>query len=271
MHVGIERGLRAFPPERHAAGEHAIGHNGQTVEIAAPVHTFPLCLLRRHIFRRAHHRAGVGQAGNAGGAGDAEIGQQGVAGVAHQDVAGLDVTVHDPAAVRVIQRRRHLADHAEREIERQRPAHALHDLSQRLPLHIFDGDVVDAIDLAGIVQGHDVGMIEPGRGAGLVQKTGHKPRVPLQILVQDLQRHRPLQSLVIGQIDHSHAPAAKLALDAVGAYEIAGSQHGGRSAGGDARPRQGPAAQPLARSMRSCNSAMISAFSGCRAARSARS
>ncbi len=65
--------------------------------------------------------------------GHAEVGDEGAA-FAQKDVGGLDVAVHDPASVRVIERRRHVAKDRHGLFDRQR-ALSRDPVGQRLTPH----------------------------------------------------------------------------------------------------------------------------------------
>ena len=78
----------------------------------------------------------------------------------HQHVVGLDVTVHDTAFVRVGQRRRDVAQHAHRFVERQFAL--LHEArAQRFALDQRHREVGQAARIARRPQGHDVRMLQP--------------------------------------------------------------------------------------------------------------
>ena len=106
-----QHALEAGPAERHPPGEHLVDHAAEAVDVAAAVHRRRRGrLLRAHVGRGADGEADTGQRGAAGQADrprDAEVGDHRVA-VRDEDVLRLDVAVHHPAPVGVVQRVRHL-------------------------------------------------------------------------------------------------------------------------------------------------------------------
>ena len=89
------------------------------------------------------------------------------------------------------------------------------DQVQALALDELHGIEADIAVLADLEDRHDVGVVQPGRGAGLAAEplldqpvAGHLPR-------QDLQRHPAAQRDLLGLVDHAHAAPADLAEDPV--------------------------------------------------------
>ena len=115
-------GLRVEAGERGFAGEHLIGHRAEGVHIAAGTDVaFAHRLLGRHVGRGAERHACLCHPAAAGlldGEGDAEVGDQGGA-VLQQDVLGLDVAVHDPLPMGVVERGGHFLRQAECIVDRQ--------------------------------------------------------------------------------------------------------------------------------------------------------
>ena len=67
------------------------------------------------------------------------------------------------------------------------------------------GVVADAILLAVIEHGHDVGMVQPRRRAGLGVEPPQIGRVGPEPGMHDLERHPALERLVLGLVDNPHA------------------------------------------------------------------
>jgi hypothetical protein len=150
-------------------------------QVRATVELFATRLLRRHVLRRAHHRAhlGVLLAGIVH-VRDAEVGDLDRLGVGqHQNVARLDVAMHDAVRMRIVERARQLqADH-----------HGVADgelmtlvelIGQRHAVDELHGHVGPAFDLAHVMHDDDVGVRESARGACLAQEA----RVKLLVLRQ---------------------------------------------------------------------------------------
>ena len=107
----VRDGNRVFAAERRLAGEHLEQHDAGRVEVAARVDAFAARLLGREILRGAHDGAGLGDGcGRLGDrARDPEVHDLDLAVAGDHDVARLDVAVHDPGAVRVLERGQDLA------------------------------------------------------------------------------------------------------------------------------------------------------------------
>ncbi len=97
-------------PERAPSHEQFVHHNAQAEDIAAAVDAMPLTA---RLFR-AHVRGGSDITGPFADVGlpecHAEVDNVGRAGLVNQDVAGLDIAMHQAAGVRMMQGRRHGAD-----------------------------------------------------------------------------------------------------------------------------------------------------------------
>ena len=105
-------------------GDRLDEHEAERVDVGLAVHRLALGLLGRGVAGRAEHcalRLGPGRLGE--GAGQAEVGDAEAAVVAEEQVGRLDVAVHEPAAVRVVEGPGGLQ--ADEERLRQAQAHAL--------------------------------------------------------------------------------------------------------------------------------------------------
>ena len=127
--------------ERVLAGGQLVQHDPQGKDIAGAAGGLAPRLLGRHVSDRAHHGARFGDLGGCGlrmrpvdgdAAGQAEIEDLGVAIVAHHDVLGLDVPVHDPGGMGRGQRLGHLADEVGQRGQGGTPGG---ETPQRLPLY----------------------------------------------------------------------------------------------------------------------------------------
>ena len=166
---------------------------------------------------RARDRLARGR-GGAGGAGDAEVGELHRAARVHEDVAGLDVPVHEPGLVGGAERRRRLADDLERLVGGQAPP-PLDPRLERLAVHPLHHDVGDAAVLADLVDGDDARVLELGRAAGLGQDLlAHGGAVGARAAgVDELDRHGAVEGDVARLIDPAHAAAADQRLETAGA------------------------------------------------------
>ena len=115
------------------------------------------------------------------------------------------------------------------------------DRVEPLTLDELHGVEADISVLAHLEDRHDVGVVQPGRGAGLAAEplldhpvAGHLPR-------QDLERHAAAQRDLLGLVHDAHAAPADLAEDPV----VADLRRGWiRGPGIPGRPRPRPAGHP---------------------------
>ncbi len=92
--------------------------------------------------------------------------------------------------------------------------------------------------LARVVHRDDVGMLEPGGELDLAEEpVGTQGR--RQLWVEHLEGDRPVVAQIVGEVNHGHAAAAELALDAVlvGKGNLEASQHIRQGRSGE---RKGP-------------------------------
>src|SRR5206468_3625882 len=69
--------------------------------------------------------------------------------------------------------------------------------------------------VAGVVDRHDVWMLERDGELGLPGEAFAEALVERQLRRDELQRHRPLQAQVVGPVDDAHAAVADLLLDPI--------------------------------------------------------
>ncbi len=119
--------------------------------------------------------------------------------------------------VRVVQRVRRLAQVADAdllaELRRLRE-----DLAEAGPGHEGHREEAESGALGHLVDGHDVGVAQLARGAGLALEAPNHTRVLGELGRQDLQRHPALQGQLLGQEHAPHPPTSQLADD----LELAG-------------------------------------------------
>ena len=131
----------------------------------------------------------------ADGARHPEIGHDRVAG-GQEDVARLDVAVHDPVAVGVTQRAGHVAHDLHRVRDRQLllpgDPHA-----EGFARHEGHDEVRQAIGLAGIQERQDVGMGQPGDRLDFPDETVD-PHLGDHLGSQDLDGHQAAMLQVLG-------------------------------------------------------------------------
>ena len=74
--------------------------------------------------------------------------------------------------------------------------------------------VADVPSCSHLEDRHDVGVVQPRRGARLAAEPLQGLLIVQGVPRQDLQRHPPAQRLLLGLVDHAHAAPAHLAEDA---------------------------------------------------------
>ena len=147
--------------------------------------------------------------------GNAKVGDLDVArgSVAH-DVAGLDVAVHHPTFVRVVERTRQLQGDRDGLANGQLPR-AFKLFGQGLAGEHFHGHVGPALDFADIVYDHDIGVRQAPCGARFTQKAAAAFGVLTQCGVQKLERHVASNRRVMRLKNRGHATPSKSLFDFV--------------------------------------------------------
>ena len=140
-----------------------------------------------------------------------------------------------PRLVRVAQRARHVAQHADHFGNRQRSLRQ--SMAQRFALHVRHGEVRQAVGVAGGEHRDDVGLAGATRRAGSRARTA-RPRALRQVRRQHLDHHLAVEPRLLGHEDARHPAAAEFALDGVLARQRA------RSLGGEAAPPPSASAPP---------------------------
>jgi len=207
--------LRVRPVEGWLAGQHLIEHAAERVQIAPGVERgLPAHLLGTHVPRGAQHdarrrdpRVGIERPR------DPEVRHQDAAVLGDENVLGLDVAVHDAVLVRVLQPPGGFAPEAEG-LGKRRGRRAVEPLTQVLALDVRHGEPEMACGLAGVEDGEDVRMLQPGGGVDLVEEP-LGTHLDADLGAEHLERHRPPVADVLGQVDHGHPAAPELPLDGV--------------------------------------------------------
>ena len=107
------------------------------------------------------------------------------------DIGRLDVPVDNPLAVRFVQRVGHLD--ANVRISASFDGTLADPRLQRLPLHLFHGNVVLPFGFSDFIDGGNVGVIQAGSGLGLPDEATQPVRIAGHFRGKHLQRHRPVQ------------------------------------------------------------------------------
>jgi hypothetical protein len=206
--------VRRLSGERRLAGQHLEQHTGQGVDVSPPIDVrLTLDLLGRHISGRADRNPGAGQRlfGRVG-FGDAEVGDERVI-VGEQDIFRLDVAVHDPLPVGIVEGDRDLARQAQRLVHRD-GAVARQTLAERLPRDVRHRVPQLTDGLTRVVDRQDVGMLEAGGELDFPQEPLW-PERHRDLGMEHLQRDGAVVLQIPREVDDRHSPTAELPLDVV--------------------------------------------------------
>ncbi|MDP9180684.1 MAG: hypothetical protein M3O21_03065, partial [Chloroflexota bacterium] len=146
--------------ERRPAGHHLVEHATECVKVAGWSRLAAHRLLRRHVARRAHHHPRHRQPRAVERHGQPEVADLGHARTIEPDVSRLQVAVHDPAGVGVLQPRADLLGDADGRLDRQAVIFALLQCEGEVaPGHVLRDDVWLRALLIGVEDGHDVRVV----------------------------------------------------------------------------------------------------------------
>ena len=202
--VGQGNGQRGVALERHRTGEQLVEQHAGGVHVRGRGRGLARGLLGGEVLGGAEHHPRAGERGVSGPVGDAEVGDLDLPVWADQDVARLDVAVHDAGRVRDRQRFADLADDVHRGLGVQPPLFAQH-LPQVPALDELHHDEVQIAVLTGVEDLRDVRVTQGGGGTCLTDEPGHERRVVGVLLLEELDRHPPIESFVDRLVDRAHA------------------------------------------------------------------
>jgi hypothetical protein len=197
--------------ERPAARDHLVEDRARAVDVAAGVHHLAHQLFRGHVGRRAGHHRVVAQVAGVGPLVPLQPAQRRQAEVedlqapVRRDphVAGLEVAMDDPFAVSGAQPLGEL--HAQAQdfaLGQRRPADLVVQSAALDQLHHQE---VRAALVVEVVDGRDVGVVEPREGERLQAEALARGLVRQGARRQHLERHVAVQPFVVGAVDHAHA------------------------------------------------------------------
>ena len=148
--------------------------------------------------------------------------------VADEDVARLDVAMHEPGVVGSVERRRHLVQQRQRAGPRERAAGD--ERRERRAADELHRDEQPVVGLDGLVHGDDVRMLERGLHPALAAEALRELLAGAEARVEELQRRLTADRLVRGEIDGRHPTPSEHAVDAVRPDHGAGGEiaHGVR-------------------------------------------
>jgi hypothetical protein len=201
-------------PEGSASGEQFVEHRAEAEDVRAAVHAVALAagLLRAHVRRRPGESAALAEILLPER--EAEIDHIGLACGVKEDIGRFDVAVDEMVTVGVVQRLGHRG-HQRHRLGYQGPP-LLQPDGKVLPLNELGDNVAEpVVSAAYVVDGDDVGVIEPGEDAGLCQVGVHVRWAGDPHAVRHLDGHVPPQFLVMAPVDNAKAAGPQPARDSI--------------------------------------------------------
>ena len=228
----LEDDRRRIARECRVSGRHLVEHDAEREQVGSRVERLSTRLLGRHVGDRPDRRAGrrerlvrdlgrpkrgfgdlAGLVASLDRLGEAEVQDLGLPALRHEYVGGLDVPVHDSLGVCGLQRVGDLHREPQKLAGGQGPP--VDVLLQRLAFQQLGRDEEPAVDLVDVVDGADVRVVQCRGRPRLAPEAFEGVAVSGKILGEELQRHVPAESRVLGAVDDAHATASDLLHDAV--------------------------------------------------------
>ena len=100
-------------------------------------------------------------------------------------------------------------------IGRRFPVGLLYDRVEPWPVDQLHGIKMDAVDLTGAEDGHDMRVVELAGRLGLTLETHHRGARGADVLTQDLYGHKPLQGALPRGVDGPHTAVPDLPAELV--------------------------------------------------------
>ena len=221
-----------FPSNAFRPGHHFVDHGAKGEDVRPLISFLAFQLLLGHILERPEDRSLLGERcalrrqrrQSTGLFSGLQLRQPKVQELrprlGQHDVAGLQIPMHDPLPVRLVQRIRNVDGDSQRLIQRQRAL--LQPLGQRLPVEILHDQEVDPVLVADVMEGADVRVVQRRDGFGFSLESLLEIRISRNVLGQHLDGDGAVQAGVAGLVDLTHPARADLGGDAVGTERGAG-------------------------------------------------
>ncbi len=230
-----ERGVAAA--RAALADQHLRQNQAERIDVGALIDLLAGRLLRRHVGQRPDDRAGRGgERARRRRARDPEVGDDRLLGVVDEDVGGLQIAVHDAHLVRGAQAGHHLARKRQGSSDGQLPF-GREQTRQIGAVHERHRDVLDAVDLAEVVNADDVGVRDLAREHQLALEAALEllRRQRVRVRLDHLQRQRQRQLRIPDVVDRAHPADAEQADDLIALTEGLSGNETGRGAAGRER------------------------------------
>ena len=205
LHDDRHRGIAA---ERQGAGQHLVHDDAERIQIRPVVDLDALRLLRRDVVHRADRLRDLLGLLAVGEARDAEVHHLCRAVAQQHDVVRLDVLMDDAAAVRVIQRARHLLGEVNCLLPRQMVLLAQVVLERDALAQLHDDVLRLGVILRDVVDRNDIIVRQLGYRLCLVVKTLAELVVRRELFFQNLDCHITMQHGVICFVHNGHTAGA---------------------------------------------------------------
>jgi hypothetical protein len=160
-------------------------------------------LLGRQVLHRARDGAGLRHAAVCEGPRQTEVRDLHHAVLCHEQVLGLDVSMHETFVMRMSEGQERLAEDLRR-LRRLHPPLLVQEVPDARAAHVLHDHVVHAVHRTPVVDVDDVGVREAGGGPGLAPEAVHEGGIASQGPVQDLDRDLTRQDGVVGSEHLAH-------------------------------------------------------------------
>jgi len=206
----------ALAPESALASEHFVEDRAERKDVTAAVEFLAFDLLGRHVLDRANDgavlsggRTGGGERGGAGesdcGLREAEVQELG-AGFGEHDVAGLQIAVHDAAAVSFVER---VGDFGANFQNLFRGKLAFDKtVGEALALDALHDQEISAVLRADVKERTDIRMIQRGDGFGFPLEAQLARRIGGKMCRKNFDGNGPLETGVASAVDFAHTTRA---------------------------------------------------------------
>jgi hypothetical protein len=128
-------------------------------------------------------------------------------------LSGLDVPMDNPLTVRIAQRIGHLARNLERLVQRKLFL-PVQPVPERLALHIRHEVVEKPVGFTGVVEGQDVGVMEPCRDFDLPKKSLRAKGLG-EVGLEDFDGDGAAVLQIFGEVDRGHAAPTEFTVEVV--------------------------------------------------------
>ena len=194
--------------KRNLAGEHFVQHNANRIDIGATIGIFALRLLGAYVMHRTDRRGLVNVFGfHMVEPGDAEIRDLDVGVGQQNDILRLDIAVHDPLVVGVLQCAQDLDHEMLRFTDIERFL-TVDIFFERDALHVFHNNILEVLAETDVVYLYDIRVRQYGDRFGFVFEPHAELFVRLEFIFKDFYGNNTVVYPVVGLIHNRHTADA---------------------------------------------------------------